>query len=647
MRQLVIAIVVGLGVGLAVFLIAGRSSTEAPTSPPPTLAPKAPDTDAPREKFAELWVAPTQPGLVVDVAAENRPLPGVSVQLFRDEFDFVRSERVWSRAGTENTGPEGFATFPAASGHYLALAASGDAQGTLEFDIARSAAPTRVKLNLTALRTLEGLVKKVDSNDPIPNARVRIDAGKRASVTLATVVSDAFGRFSARVPVGDFYFLEASAPNFVTGSETFSATGKHVIELTPGAVVEGLVVAPDGTPVGDVTVRAAPLGASTVSDANGNFSFTVTPGAVSLHAVALDGRQALERLRAPGRVTLKLRAGSDVLSGVVVGERITAADVRVLAEPDDLEVAHLTTGPDGRFDAKGLPPGRYSVRAQQGPGRRGSVIGIELPGAAPVEVRLSGSSQLTGMVTNGDLVPVDGATVTLSWSSGMNEIERTARTGEDGRFEFDELLSAEVSVQARLGELVSSEMPVYLAPETTAEQNLVLAQQGRMVGTVDPPNADAVMVRGPQFSERVKVVNGRFELLLPPGLYRTFISPDSPGEHVWVESEQVEVKGGEITTVSLSNQAGTDGGFKFAFAHPELGSGMSFENSNGGVRVDFLMNDCPAAKAGVVIGDMITTIDGSPAKDALDAFARVRKPNGEQLALGVRRDGRDLLLTVR
>jgi hypothetical protein len=644
MRQVLIAIVVGLGVGLGVFL-ASREGHDVP--PPPASATASTTAEAqPAQPFAGLYVAPTQPGLIVDVVLGKQPVPGIAVQLFRDELDVAHAERRWVKAGVETSASDGHVLFPAYAGHYLAAAATPDAQAALEFDVARSASSTRVTLELVALRTLEGTVKKTGSTDPVPNARVRIDAGERASVALAVVASDAFGRFTAKVPAQAHYFLEASAPGFVTGTQVAAANEKPQLELQPGVPIEGLVTAADGAPVSEVTVRAAPLGLGVLTDREGRFSLTVAPGATSLHALALDGRQALERVQAPSRVTLRLRSG-DSISGVVTGGDITAADVRVLAEPDDLEVAHLTTGPDGRFEAKGLPPGRYSVRGQQGAGRRGVVVGIELPGAAPVELALSSASELTGMVTNGDGVPVDGATVTLSWPRGMNEIERTARTGEDGRFEFDELLPAEVSVQAHLGDLVSSEEGVYAAPGTTVEQNLTLALQGRLVGTVDPPNADAVWIRGAKFSEHAKVTNGRFELVLPPGHYRAFVSGERAGDHVFIESSPVDVKPGEITTVVLSNVAGSDGGFMFAFAHPELGSGMSFENSPGGVRVDFLMNDCPAAKAGVVIGDLITTIDGSPAKDALDAFARVRKANGDQLALGVRRDGRDLLLTVR
>ncbi|MFZ5446911.1 MAG: PDZ domain-containing protein, partial [Myxococcota bacterium] len=81
--------------------------------------------------------------------------------------------------------------------------------------------------------------------------------------------------------------------------------------------------------------------------------------------------------------------------------------------------------------------------------------------------------------------------------------------------------------------------------------------------------------------------------------------------------------------------------------HPELGSGLSFENSPGGVRVDFLMSGCPAATAGVQVGDLVVSIDGEPTRDARDAFARVRRPSGAELSLVVRREGRDLPLTIK
>ncbi|MBL8913234.1 MAG: carboxypeptidase regulatory-like domain-containing protein [Archangium sp.] len=646
MRQTLIAIVVGLGVGLGLMFALREDPAANASSPPQPQTAQQPTRNDEDAFEPGLFVAPTQPGLIVAVEPKQS---GIAVQLFHDRFDLVRSERAWTAAGSENT-VDGTATFPAAAGHYLALATLGDQSASLEFDVPRSSAPTRVTLTLAARKAIEGTVRKAGTTDPIPNASVRIDPSDRPCVAVARVTTDAFGRFRALIPVGiEHPFAEVSAPGFVTTKQTITTT--PTIELKPGVTLDGLVVsATDSSPLQDVTVRASPGDLSVITDREGRFAITVAPGATSLHALALDGRQALQRITTTNstRVTLKVGSG-DTISGVVIskGAPITAVDVRVLAEPDDLEVARITTGPDGRFDAKGLPPGRYSVRAQQGAGRRGTAVGIELPGAPSVEVQLYGAGKLTGAVTNGDLVPVDGATVTVQWTRGMNEVARTARTDENGRFEFDELLPAEVSVQAHLGELVSIEEGIYIAPDGVAEQNLVLAVQGRLVGTVEPADAEQVWIRGKRSSDHAKVKDGRFEIVLAPGSYSAFVLLKG-ADHVFTQVDEVFVKAGEITTVALKLDTGDAGSnFKFAFGHPELGSGLSFENANGGVRVDFMMSDCPAAKAGVLIGDMITSIDGAPAKDALDAFAKVRKPNGEQLALGVRREGRDLVLNVR
>ena len=299
------------------------------------------------------------------------------------------------------------------------------------------------------------------------------------------------------------------------------------------------------------------------------------------------------------------------------------------------------------------------MRAQQGAGRRATVVGLELPGAAPVELVLSSAGHITGVVNDGDGRPAEGAQVTVRWPEGLSEARRTAQTAADGRFEFDDLFPAEVTVQAQWDDLVSEETGTYVAPGATVDLVLVAAPQGRLVGTVTGPMIDKVMVRndrpGGEFIEVAKS-DRRFEKLLPPGTYGIFaeVKSDKTNEFEFIESITATVRAGQTTTVVLEvpeavAQPG-DGGVRAHRGfdmHPELGSGLSFENSPGGVRVDFLMSDCPAAKAGVLIGDLVLAIDGQALSNALEAFARVRKPSGSTLDFQVRRDGKDLQLTLR
>jgi hypothetical protein len=335
------------------------------------------------------------------------------------------------------------------------------------------------------------------------------------------------------------------------------------------------------------------------------------------------------------------------------------ADVRILAEPESLEVAAFDTDRDGHFTAKGLPPGRYSVRAQQGLGRRATAVGIELPGPQPVELVLQDAGRVVGVVNDGSGHPVEGAEVTLRWSRWLAEVARTARTGADGHFEFDDVLPSEVSVQARYDDLVSDEQDPYVAPGATVELVLVTAAQGRLAGTVTGAPVERLMVRaelhGGEFIA-VDQTSRHFEKLLAPGTYHVFAEVKGPpGGHdfQFLELQLVEIRGGELTTITVDvpadqKEATAIPGHKNFKMHPELGSGISFENSPGGVRVDFLMSDCPAAVAGVKLGDLVVAIDGETTKDALDAFARVRKPSdGTTMDFLVRREGQDLKLTLR
>jgi hypothetical protein len=72
----------------------------------------------------------------------------------------------------------------------------------------------------------------------------------------------------------------------------------------------------------------------------------------------------------------------------VEGKPVPNADVRVLAEPDDVELAHLSTSEGGLFTAQAIPAGRYSVVATVGEGGRGRAVGYEHPAAERADVRV-------------------------------------------------------------------------------------------------------------------------------------------------------------------------------------------------------------------------------------------------------------------
>lgn len=670
MSRVLSALIVGAAVGAVVFLFQ-RNDPAQPAAPGPGAASN-PGVTAASPPSARAFVSPTHPGLVVTVTRGGAKEAQARVQLSRSSRSLITSALAWEPAGNESTDAEGRADFPALSGRYVVVVTARDGSRAVEaVDVSRADAPTWVSIALKAPALFGGQVVDAASRRPIAGALLRADPQtglKDVEVTLEVGrgVTDSLGRFGLELPERRWR-LEARAPGYLSNAEAAEQPTKDlVIALTKGVEVSGLVVDAAGQPISAATLRIAPGDTTALTtDPAGKFAFTAPHEPISLHALAPDGRQGLARLpladkQETAQVRIVVGEGAELTGLVRDGQGpVQHADVRILAEPESLEVAAFDTPLDGRFTAKGLPPGRYSVRAQHGLGRRTTVVGLELPGAAQVELVLSGSGRVTGVVTGADSQPAEGANVTIEWPRGLNEVRRTARTGADGRFDFDDLLPAEVTVQAQLDDQVSEEIGTYVAPGATVELTLVAAPQGRLVGTVTGPPIHKVMVRndrpGGEFIE-VNQVDRTFEKALAPGTYRIFaeVKGERVNEFQFIESITAVVRAGELTTVVLNVPGGAaeDGGRARVHPsfdmHPELGSGMSFENSPGGVRVDFLMGDCPAVKAGVRIGDLVVAIDGEATRNALDAFARVRKPSDEApLELLVRRDGQDLKLSVR
>lgn len=668
MSRVLIALIVGAALGAAVFLFLRREP------PAPSVAVAAPTSLEPGSAgFAtasRAFVSPTHPGLVVLVTRSGAPEPEAKVELARSIRSLTTAEIIWQAAGAQTTDVEGRAELPALAGRYFVVATARDGARALQpVDVSSASAATFVALTLKTPAPFSGQVVEVGSHRPIPQAMVRADPQPdpeelEATIALGGAVTDSLGRFALELP-DQRWRLEARAAGFLSSAITAEKSSKDlVIELTRGVQLSGVVVDAAGKPVADATLRLTPGDVTSLTtDREGRFSLIAPHSPVSLHALAPDGRQGLTRVtltekQEQAQVRIVVGEGSG-LSGIVRDAQgpVAHADVRILAEPESLEVASFETALEGRFSAKGLPPGRYSVQAQQGLGRRATVVGVELPVAQPVELVLSGAGRLTGVVQDESGQPIEHAIVSLEWLRSLNEVQRTARTGPDGRFDFGDLLPAQVTIQAHLEELVSEEIATYVAPGATAEARLTIGAQGRLVGTVSDPAVRKVLVRrevnfAPGFID-TDLQGQHFEKMLAPGNYRLFAEIGTPAAHdlKFVASTLAVIRAGETTTVAMGITLEDGGAAPTALdprMHLELGSGLSFENSPGGVRVDFLMSDCPAAKAGVRIGDLVVAIDGEATRDALDAFARVRKPtDGTTLDFTIRRDGQDLKLTLR
>jgi EmrB/QacA subfamily drug resistance transporter len=118
----------------------------------------------------------------------------------------------------------------------------------------------------------------------------------------------------------------------------------------------------------------------------------------------------------------------------IVGAALT------LIDSGGRQIGRNVSGSDGGFDLPVPEPGSYVLIAAAGAHQPQATV-VSVGGApVPVDVVLTGTSSLTGVVTvAGKGVPVPGATATLADSSG--EVIGARTTGEDGRYTFDELVA--------------------------------------------------------------------------------------------------------------------------------------------------------------------------------------------------------------
>ena len=224
--------------------------------------------------------------------------------------------------------------------------------------------------------------------------------------------------------------------------------GVHVqraVALEAGVHVAGVVRDPSGAPLADADVRIEPgtqfdFGArdrarSERTDSNGAFDVRgLPPGPLKLRVTAPFARPHTESFElAAGEdrtdVVVTLDAGQ-TLSGVVFEGGAPTADV-TLELYDDLTgvtpdlnggfqptMRSVTSGPDGRFEIRGLGDGPYVVEASKGsdPWRYARAAGVR-PGADPVTLELEPTPALHGRVVDGSGEPIEAFRIEVAPSS--------------------------------------------------------------------------------------------------------------------------------------------------------------------------------------------------------------------------------------
>ncbi len=354
------------------------------------------------------------------VSADGDPVSGAEVRLFgaaSGERALVSVEDQW------RTDADGRFTFHAPD--WAVLEASHDQLG-----VGRGRVDDAVQVShlmtiqldpsgIAAGARLEGIV--VDAQgEPVADVRIEAEGRMRDGevdpvAPRAQAISEADGRFELEPLVaGIGHRVTARHPAYPVVEVEAKADGTELrIELPAGVSVSGVVVDAEGEPVPSATVtllRAGdlfytPLAATTTYDATGRFELAgVEPGEYRLEALAIGlarGRPELVTVGPEGRddLRLELGAGATVVGFVRdadTGEALEGARVSVRGRPplaSSLVVPQsigLTDG-RGRFELRGVAPGRRSLNVAAFDHHPVAVTGLELVGGeehGPVEVEL-------------------------------------------------------------------------------------------------------------------------------------------------------------------------------------------------------------------------------------------------------------------
>lgn len=466
--------------------------------------------------------------------------------------------------------------------------------------------------------------------------------------------------------------LEARAGRHLSGVE---------VHLVPASEILGRVVDGEGRAVADAEVRLLGIGgeASLVSipdrfssDAAGEFRFSAPQGAVveARKEGFGSGRAELDLLATVGRrLTITLRGGRDPpaepgrISGRVVARESGAAlpGALVVAEPDRffgfgssaMTVAQATSAADGRFDLPGLDPGRYRVTGRA-EGRAPGVARRIEPGATEVVLELGAGGRLRGCVresATGAAVAPFTVLVFERRASLFRPLQRSRSfIDPSGCYSLDDLQPGPVAVVVSApGFAPSPEVPADVPESGEAVADAAVSRGGRLRGVVvddatGAPLAGArLSVEGslaeaastfPVLAEALADDAGRFLL---EGLPRRFsLTAAAAGHHARVAGSIEAPPGMEAGPLEVRlrpTAAGEEPRTELA------GIGVGIAPRGEALVVTGISARGGAEEAGLVRGDLILRVDGTPVSElgfggAVDA---IRGPEGSSVLLGVRR----------
>jgi hypothetical protein len=519
----------------------------------------------------------------------------------------------------------------------------------------RSLGGGRLEVVLTPSSRLSGKVS--ESGAPVGGATVwaeQLEGGSRGTRTI-TVFTGKDGRFELEGPSG-LLRMWAVTPRGarITGPLLRLAVGedREGLELVADQVspVAG-VVTRDGQPLAGAGLTAidaaseAVAGAAT-SGADGRFTFSSLINGRYLLQVRRGEFAAMAgpfEHRGDGQGWQVAVSGGSVLEGRV---EPPAAGVRVRWRSGEWPgpVAETTTDVSGHFRFEGLPRELVALDAE---GPQGSATARARPGDEVV-LRL-GKGQLVVRLLDDRGQPVtDGVLLARSLDTGTVLRQLVLAPGGLTKMDLSEgtwELTLEASGRGRSGtarvEMGRSALEVTLSLEPAVSVRGTVRDADTRL-PISGAQIDAVS-GGDLSPFRLSVVtDARGEFSLPQTPRTARLSARHPG----FKSAARMAGEGEFWDVVLarsSEPAHDEPAFQFE------GVGMVLDNRSGAVLVVAVNEGGPAERAGVLKGDQIGAVDGTPTAGLPleQVVTRIRGPAGTPVQLQLMRGGHEFVLTVR
>jgi len=394
-------------------------------------------------------------------------------------------------------------------------------------------------------------------------------------------------------------------------------------------------------------------------------SATTSPNDRSVALVNPDGSYEMElpagsyRVRASGggvsseREGLSVEAGASIAHDFVLPEGggtrsliVTVLEPGGAPSPNALVWVRLgdSHGPyaaTGQTDANGQLTAQLSGDADgalflssSNGGRAGSASAEE--GASSATVQLAPAATLHGRLTGG--TPPQGFTLDVSPSDDTYLVGGGHLTFLGDQFEIDQISPAPLKLRATTNDGRSGDATATTRAGQDTEVDIGLTPSTGLFGR-------AVDAKGAPIAQAMLTLDGNARTFSDSSGAFRFDGLTQGGHHISGEASPALTANLDVQAVRAQQVDVGDVTFTSQTAPPGA-VGISLRASAGGVFIASVIVGSPADLAGLLLGDQISAIDGTPTASLTDAIARIRGEPGTPVSLTIVRGPRTLFITV-